>query len=109
MKDPFAALDSDFKDHVAKMTEGEIRSLIAKVSLNQVELVQAKDADLDLAQKREAAKDAGAIYREGTKMNKLRVLFCHRALYDAGKDTGSFDADEVAEENQNASEREQGL
>jgi hypothetical protein len=109
MKDPFAALDSDFKDTVFKMGEGEIRSLITTVSLNQVELLQAKDADLDLAQKREAAKDAGAIYREGTKMNKLRVLFCHRALADAGKDTGSFDADTVAEENQDAAEREQGL
>jgi len=109
MKDPFASLDPDFKDNIARMSEEQIRGTIAKVSLNQVELLQAKDADLDLAQKREAAKDAGAIYREGTKMNKLRVLFCHRALGDAGKDTGSFDADEVSEENQNASEREQDL
>lgn len=109
MKDPFAALDSDFKDNIAKMSEERVRDLIAKVSLDQVNLMNAKDEDLDLAQKRKAAKDAGAIYREGTKMNKLRILFCHRALEDAGKDTGEFDANEVAEENQDASEREQGL
>jgi hypothetical protein len=61
MKDPFARLDSDFKDSVAKMDEAKIRDLIAKVSLDQVNLMKAKDEDLDLAQKREAAKDAGAI------------------------------------------------
>jgi len=109
MKDPFAALDSDFKDNVAKMSEERIRDLIAKVSLDQVNLMNAKDEDLDLIQKRQAASDAGAIYREGTKMNKIRILFCHRALEDGGKDTGEFVADEVAEENQNGSEREQGL
>jgi hypothetical protein len=42
-------------------------------------------------------------------MNKIRVLFLHRALEDGGKDVGEFDSDEVSEENQNGSEREQGL
>jgi hypothetical protein len=109
MKDPFKLLDSDFKDSVAKMSEAAIRDLIAKVSLDQVNLMKAKEEDLDLAQKREAASDAGAIYRDGSKMNKIRVLFLHQALEDGGKDVGEFDADEVAEENQGASERDQGL
>lgn len=102
MKDPFAALDSDFKDLVSGMTEEEIRDKITAVTLNQIELQKAKEDDLDLAQKREAARDAGAIYREGTKMNKLRVLFCHRVLGDKCKDTGSFDPDGDAEAAENA-------
>lgn len=91
MKDKFEDLDEDFKDSIAAMDEDAIRSTIAKVSLNQVEMMNAKAGDQDLIQKREAASEAGAVYREGTKMNKLRIEFCHQVLGDKAKDTGSFD------------------
>jgi hypothetical protein len=105
MKDKFKDLDGEFKDTVASMSEEEIRATIAKVSLNQVELINAKALDQDLIQKRAAASDAGAIYREGTKQNKLRIEFCHQVLGDKGKDTGQFDAEQASEDVDSARER----
>jgi hypothetical protein len=89
-KDPFEDLDGEFKNAVAAMSELEIRQKISSVALNQVALLEAKDNDEDFQQKKEASKVAGAVYREGTKMNKVRIQFCKRVLEDKGKDTGSF-------------------
>lgn len=88
-KEAFEDLDSEFKDTVAAMSEEDIRNKLAQVSLNHVELMKAKKDDQDLESKKEAVKEAGAIYREGSKMNKLRIEFCHRVLGDRGKDTGN--------------------
>lgn len=84
-KDPFEDLPGEFKEAVAGMDEAGIRDQIAKVSLNQAALMEAKDADEDLTTKKEAAKDAGAIYREGTKANKTKVAWCRQVLGDKGK------------------------
>lgn len=96
-KDPFEDLDADFKDSVAAMSELEVRQKISSVALNQVALLEAKDADEDYQTKKEIASEAGAVYREGTKMNKIRIAFCKRVLGDKGKDTGSFDVEESNE------------
>jgi uncharacterized membrane protein YdfJ with MMPL/SSD domain len=93
-KDEFQDLDSDFQDNCAAMDEGQLRNLIAKVALDQATLIEHKENDEDLAQKKEAAKDAGAVYRDGTKMNKLRIKFARRVLGDKGKDTGNAGTDE---------------
>ena len=84
-KDVFEDLPEEFREAVAGMDEAGIRDQIAKVSLNQAALMEAKDADEDLTVKKEAAKDAGAIYREGTKANKTKVAWCRRVLGDKGK------------------------
>jgi hypothetical protein len=97
-KDKFKALDSEFKDTIANMSEEEIRATVAKVGLNQVELMKAKEDDQDLAEKKFAASEAGAIYRDGTKFNKLRIEFCHQVLGDRGKDTGEFDGEKAQAE-----------
>ncbi len=93
-KDPFEDLDSVFKDSVANMSELEIRQKISSVALNQVALLEAKEGDDDYQTKKEVAKEAGAVYREGTVMNKVRIAFCKRVLSDKGKFTGSFDVEE---------------
>lgn len=90
-KDKFADLDSDFKDAVAGMNEAEIRDRIAKISLDQAALLEAKANDIDLKTKREEANVAGAIYREGSKMNRLRIEYVRRVLDDKGKEAGSFE------------------
>lgn len=97
-KDPFEDLDEDFKNAVASMSEQEIRQKISSVALNQVALLEAKDNDQDYQQKKEDASIAGEVYRDGTKMNKIRISFCKRVLSDKGKDTGSFDVDSGNEE-----------
>jgi hypothetical protein len=86
-KDKFEDLPEEFKNSVAGMDETAIRDTITKVSLNQASLMEAKELDQDLSSKKEAAKEAGAIYREGTKSNKLKVAWCRQVLGDKGKET----------------------
>jgi len=87
-KDPFDILDEDEKSAIAGMNETQIRDRIAKVSLDQAALMELKEQDQDLKEKKEAAKEAGAIYREGTKRNKTLIAFARRVLGDKGKETG---------------------
>ncbi len=90
-KDKFADVPEEFRDSVAAYDEAKIRDTIAKVSLDQAALMEAKADDMDLAAARETAKEAGAIYREGTKLNKLKIEFCRQVLGDKAKDTGEFE------------------
>jgi len=84
-KDKFADLSEEFKNGVASMDEAGIRAEITKVALAQAANLEAKDADQDLAEKKEAAKEAGAQYREATKANKAKVAWCRQVLSDKGK------------------------
>lgn len=90
-KDSYAELDSDFKLEVANLDELGIRKRIAAIALNQVALNVAMKEDIDLADRKAAAKEAGLVYKEGTKANKLRIAFCRQVLEDMGKDVGSFE------------------
>jgi hypothetical protein len=91
-KNKFADVPEEFRDAVAGMNEAQIRDRIAKVALDQAALLEAKADDQDLAEKREQAKEAGAGYREGTKLNKLKIEFCRQVLGDKSKPTGEFSA-----------------
>lgn len=88
-KDKYADLDQDFKDTAASLAEAELRDRIATTSLNQAALIDARDKDFDLKDKKEAVKEASAIYREGTKRNKLVIDYLRSMLDAKGKDTGS--------------------
>lgn len=87
-KDPFAKLDSDFKDGIASMGEAEIRDRIAKITLDNAAIQEKKKDDSDLKAKLSEARDAGAVYRDAAKMNKLRIEYCRRVLGDKGKPNG---------------------
>ncbi len=96
-KDKYADLDSEFKANAESMDEAKLRDTIAKVSLDLSALLEVQDQDEDLKMKKEIAKEAGAIYREGKKFAKLATSYL-RAMLDAkGKDTGTFDQDAGAE------------
>lgn len=84
-KSPFADLDQDFKDVVANYKDEEIRAKLCEVAINEHENREAKRLDLDLQQKKEIAALAGEIYRESTKMNKLRTEYCYDILAARGK------------------------
>lgn len=83
-KDKFADLDDEFKDAIAQSSPEDIKKRVAKIALDNEELLRAKEDDEDLAEKLEIAKDAGAVYREGVKANRLRIQFCKRVLEDKG-------------------------
>lgn len=83
-KDPFAELPTDWKDAVAQDTTEGINKRIAEVAKATEELESAKVKDQDYQEKKEALKEAGAVYREGKKANRLKTLYCIRVLKDRG-------------------------
>jgi hypothetical protein len=85
-KDPFDALDTDEKDKLAAMAPDDIKGYIARVAMDQENLLKARDEDQDLQEKKEAASEAGAIYKEGSKRNRLRTKYAMRCLGDKGGD-----------------------
>jgi hypothetical protein len=89
-KNKFDKLPSEFKDSVVGMNESEVRARIAQVSLDDAALREAKENDDDYLQKREEAKFAGAIYRDGAKANKLKIEFCRQRLDDLCKPNGDL-------------------
>jgi hypothetical protein len=81
-KDPFVLVPEEFKDAVEGMDVVEIKQRIAQVSIDQVELMNAKKQDQDLEEKKELYKEAGLVYREGSKLNRVKIEFC-KAMIDS--------------------------
>ena len=84
-KDPWADLSPEFRDAVEQGTEAEIRSKLADTALNTQTLLDAQEQDLDLQEKKIAAKEANAVYADGLKENKLKVKFMKRVLTSRGR------------------------
>lgn len=83
-KEPFSDVPQEFRDSVDAGDREEIRRLISQVALDQVELELAQVADEDYQRIKEQYKEAGAIYREGTKVNKLKIKYAQRVFEDKG-------------------------
>jgi hypothetical protein len=79
-KNPFADLSDEFKAAVDSMNIDEIKKRVAEVSLSQCEIMAAKKLDEDYISKKELAKEAGAVYRESTKQNGLKISYCKSVL-----------------------------
>lgn len=86
-KNEFPLLDQDTQDEIARMSTTELRDFIAKVAMDTANLLRAREEDQDLKEKKEAAKDAGAVYAEGQKRNAQRIKMAMRCLGDKGGDT----------------------
>jgi hypothetical protein len=86
-KDPFSELDDEFKGAIqGAKTDDEIRRRMAKIAAAQEDNLLAQKRDGHLKECRDAAKEAGAQYREATKFNRLRTQFCVKVLRDRGKE-----------------------
>jgi len=83
-KDPYKDLPPEFKEAIPSMDVVDIRKTVAKVALDQAELNIAQKADQDLADKKEIAKEAGAVYKESAKLNKLKISYCRSILENKG-------------------------
>ncbi len=84
-KDPFKDLDKDFKTLVDNGDETVTRRLIMETAINEAMNQVAKDMDLDLAEKKEQAAEAGADYAASTKQNKLKIKYATEILEANGK------------------------
>lgn len=83
-KDPFADLPEEFKDKVMGGTAEEIQAEVSKISMAQEELMEAKEEDEDYKQKAAEFTFAGAVYKDGTKANKLKIRFIRQAMKSRG-------------------------
>ena len=84
-KNPFDDLDKDFKTGIEDMSDEDIKKRVSEVAINEHENRAAQKKDQDLADKKAAVKYADEQYREGTKMNKLRIGYAHFILEARGK------------------------
>ena len=84
-KDKYADLDNDFKAALDGADEATCRRKLSEIGINQNELMLAKKNDQDLADKTEIAKEAGAVYREGSKRNALATSYIVERLRNMGK------------------------
>lgn len=84
-KDQFADLPEDFKTLIEGGDAAVCKSKLAEVGLAQNTLDEAKKNDQDLAEKAESFREAGSVYRDGSKMNKLKTKYIAQRLKDLGK------------------------
>lgn len=84
-KDPYAELDSEWKDGIASMSDEDIKQRVADIALNYEELMKAKKNDEDLKQKVAEATEAGRVYKEGAKGSRLRIQYARMILEARGK------------------------
>lgn len=83
-KDPFALVPEEFKEAVVGMNVDEINARIAQVAKDQVDLMKAKKEDQDLEEKKNIFREAGAVYREGSKLNRVKIEYCKAMLESKG-------------------------
>jgi len=58
----------------------------SRIALDDAQNLAAQAADQDLKEKKQAAADAAAVYRDGTKANRLRTKYVTRVLADRGQE-----------------------
>jgi hypothetical protein len=87
-KNKFDDLPEEFKDAIDVGSDQSILDSIAKTALAQFLNILNKKADQDLASKLELAKEAGAVYREATKANNLKISYARSVLEARGRDVG---------------------
>lgn len=85
-KDPFADLPEDFKANTEHMSVDELRQTMGDISKVSEETKQARKDDIDLADKKEAVKEAGAVYKEILDANSLKTRWLMRLLSNKGAD-----------------------
>ena len=84
-KDPFSALDQEWKDGINSMSEEDIKKRVAEIALELDKLLEAKKQDEDLKEQLSAAKLAGQVYSDGRKGAQLRIRYAQTILEARGK------------------------
>lgn len=83
-KDPFANVPQEFKEMVDAQDRDTIKTTICQITLNQLELMEAQKDDEDYQNLKEQFREAGAVYREGTKSNALKIKYAKQVLEAKG-------------------------
>jgi len=83
-KNPFDALSENEKAEMEAMTNDELKAAVQKAAMDEVENLAARDADLHLAECKEAVKQASAQYREATARHKAIIAYAKHLLESRG-------------------------
>lgn len=83
-RDPFADISEDFRNMVDAQSRDDIKKTICQVTLDQLELMDAQKDDEDYQTLKEQFREAGAVYRDGTKANALKIQYAKKALEGKG-------------------------
>jgi predicted HicB family RNase H-like nuclease len=65
-----------FIDTVQQSTHDELDKIIVQCNEHMAEVKKDMDADQDLAEKKQAVKDAAAQYKEGIAVNEAKAMYC---------------------------------
>lgn len=68
--------DDDFLEKAQQSSKEELSDIIVKCNENLAEIKKDMDADQDLAEKKQAVKDAAAVYKEGIAVNEAKAMYC---------------------------------
>jgi hypothetical protein len=94
-KNKFADLPVGFAESMSSSNDEEIRKQISECAMTLAAVRIAKANDLDLKEKVQAAKEAGAVYRDQRKEHELKIEFCRSVLKDRGRDVPGHDIVEM--------------
>lgn len=81
-KNEFEDLADEWKAKFAGADADQINREVRDVALYRVRLLELKGEDEHLAEVRETARQAGAVYSEGEKACKLKTKFLRNILKD---------------------------
>jgi hypothetical protein len=84
-KDKWDDVPSEFKEALYSASDEEVKQKVAQIAIGQAELMIAKKQDQALEEAKEVYTAASAIYRDGTKANRLKIEFAHYVLESRGK------------------------
>jgi endonuclease III len=80
VKDPWAKLPAEFKEKVVSVKPEEIYAIIKDKALYRQKLKELRKEDQQLKEAVAAARDAGAVYRDGDKDCALSIAYCRAEL-----------------------------
>lgn len=83
-KEPFADLSEDFRNTIDAQDRDDIKRSICQVTLDQLDLMDAQTEDEDYQRLKAEFHEAGAVYRETTKANRLKIKYAKQALEAKG-------------------------
>lgn len=85
-------LDMEWKMAVASAKDDDIHTRLKDLALGRSALLDARSKDQQLKEAKEAASQAGEVYRDGLKGNAMRVAYIREVLESRGKDgDGDFE------------------
>ena len=85
----FKKLDEEWRQDMLERQTPELYKAVTTTAINNVQLELAKQFDEDLNRLKEQVKEAGAVYSEGAKQNKLEIEFLVECLRSRGEDVPS--------------------